>query len=322
MNKIPKMIASENGLNAIRTAFPILREGGSAVEACVAAATFVEDDPEDFTVGYGGLPNADGVVELDASVMDGRLGRAGSVAAIRNIRNPSRVARLVLEQTERVLLVGQGAQEFALMNGFHPQNLLTDSSRRLWALWKRNRDNAGNYTQRVTDPEELELMKKFPNFFDSLPTGTVHIAALDREGNLACATSTSGHAFKIPGRVGDSAIVGAGLYAENGTATCGSVGCGEANLQNLTSFAIVRALRNSANPEQSANDEAAHSILRHRQRLSDSGQSAVKLDVRYFILSAHGKHFALSNQPNHFIAIADENGAKLEKCKEISSPKA
>jgi N4-(beta-N-acetylglucosaminyl)-L-asparaginase len=318
MKKKLKMIASENGLNAIRVAFPILREGGSALEACVAAATFVEDDPEDFTVGYGGLPNADGVVELDASVMDGRLGRAGSVAAIQNIRNPSKVARLVLEQTERVLLVGQGAQEFALMNGFQQQNLLTESSRRLWALWKRNRDNAGNYTQRVSDPEDLSLMKKFPTFFDSLPTGTVHIAALDGEGNLACVTTTSGHAFKIPGRVGDSAIVGAGLYAENGSATCGSVGCGEANLQNLTSFAIVRALRNSANPEQSATDEAAYTILRHRQRLSDSGHNAGNLDVRYFILSADGKHFGLSSQPNHFIAIADENGAKLEKCKEIS----
>ncbi len=309
-----KMIASANGLEAIREVFPMLKAGATAVEACVAAATIVENDPEELTVGYGGLPNCDGVVELDAAVMDGRTRRAGGVAAMQGIRNPTQVAKLVMERTRRVLLAGDGARQFALSNGFLQENLLSETARRLWMFWKRSHDPASNWVKPSSQDPDYELALKHSVFFDNLPTGTVHFAVLDGYGNLACATSTSGHAFKIPGRVGDSPIVGAGLYADNAGGTCGSVGRGETNLENLTSFAIVRRMRNGESAKLATVSELQYVREQLQPELFDSTSGRWKFDLRLFVLSRIGEHFGICTSGEQKMAVADSTGVRHEVC--------
>ncbi len=300
----PVMIGSANALSAIEQVYPKLQAGLSAVHACVEAATIVEDDPNDLTVGYGGLPNSDGVVELDAAIMCGRTGRAGSVIGLRDVRHATQVARMVMDRTQRVMLAGEGAKRFALDHGFKEENLLTDLSRRLWLLWRRLHDGGNNWRPPEPGSPDYELFEQYRPWFGKLPTGTVHVAALDTEGNLACATSTSGHAFKMPGRVGDSPIIGAGLYADNSGGTCGSVGYGEANLLNCTSYGVVRALRDGQNQEDALRLQIAMAVDRLRH-LSPT------IDLTLYSLSPSGRVAAFTNINARQVTIARESAIEL-----------
>jgi N4-(beta-N-acetylglucosaminyl)-L-asparaginase len=303
-----KSIASHNGLEATRRAYALLGQGVDTLDAVVAGVTLVEDDPTETTVGYGGLPNEAGVVELDAAVMHGPTHRAGAVAALQNVRHPTQVARLVMQQTRRVLLVGEGALAFARANGFQEENLLTEEARLKWLAWRRQRVDGDWLTPTAVDEAAAKLKPDFER-----PTGTVHVSAINDAGEISCATSTSGHAFKLPGRVGDSPIVGAGLYVDNAIGSCGSIGWGEANLENLSSFAAVELLRSGMQPV-----EAGLAILRrmaehaHPYQLDAAGRPT--FNVRLFLLTKDGQHAGVTLWGPQQIAVTDEKGTRLEAC--------
>ena len=226
-----RVVASANGLAAVERAMELLRNGADPLDAAVAGVNIVEDDPEDMSVGLGGLPNEDGVVELDASVMYGPTHSSGAVAAIQNIKNPSRVAKLVMERTNHCLLIGPGALRFALAHGFKEENLLTEKSRKAWLEWKESLSDRDNWLPNRAKNIPPEMAKVLSTY------GTINCLALDAQGRLAGTTTTSGLSWKIAGRVGDSPIIGAGLYVDNEIGAAGSTGLGEANIMNLGSYA-------------------------------------------------------------------------------------
>jgi len=240
----PRVVSSGNGLRATEKAMELMRGGADPLDAVIAGVNIVEDDPNDMSVGYGGLPNEDGVVQLDASVMYGPTHSCGAVGAIEQIKNPSKVAKLVMERTQHCLIVGKGALKFALAHGFEKENLLTDRAREAWLKWKEALSDKDNWLPPASD--------KFPPGLQSyLSTyGTINCLALDAAGNLAGVTTTSGLSWKIPGRVGDSPIIGAGLYVDNEVGAAGSTGLGEANIRNLGSFQVVQFMAQGLSPEQ------------------------------------------------------------------------
>jgi len=319
-----KCIASFNGLTAAARAFEIVRDGGAPLDACVEGVTLVEDDPNELTVGFGGLPNEDGVVELDAAVMDGRLHRGGGVACMRGIRHPTKVARLVMEQTSRVLLSGDGALRFALANGFQQENLLTRQAREMWLYWKQIRSSHDDWQAPHESKVHPEVKRWFEkHFFGDVspegsqiagePTGTVHCGVLNAKGDLACATSTSGHAFKIAGRVGDSPILGAGLYVDNEVGSCGSIGNGEANLQNLSSFLAVELMRDGLCPEQ-AGLETLRRVL-HKSGLDHAeSRGLARFNLQLFLLGKDGRCAGVSTRSGKQFAVADSDGPRLVEC--------
>lgn len=240
----PVVVSSGNGERAVRKAMELLQAGKDPLDAVIAGVNIVENDPDDITVGYGGLPNEDGVVQLDSCVMHGPTHNAGAVACLEGVKNPSKVAKLVMERTDHVLLVGKGAQDFARAHGFKIEDLLTDKARRIWLYWKENLSDKDDWFSAA--PEEYdEDIQEFLRHY-----GTINCCAVDGTGNLAGVTTTSGLAFKIPGRVGDSPIIGAGLYVDNEVGAAGSTGRGEANLKNLTSFYVVEQMRIGKSPTE------------------------------------------------------------------------
>lgn len=280
----PLVIASSNGSAAVARALEIIRSGGESLEAVIAGVNLVEEDPDDRSVGYGGLPNADGDVELDAAVIHGPTCRAGAVAALRGIKYPSRVARMVLERSDHVLLVGDGAQRFARMHGFSVENLLTDAARKVWVEWKENLSSGDDY---ISPQEAGDLGADFREA--ARHYGTIHCSAIDLSGDISSVTTTSGLAFKIPGRVGDSPIVGAGLYADNEVGAAGSTGRGEANLENLSCYLIVERMRGGDSPEDACL-YACERIIRNTRltRLLD-GAGRPDFDVQFYALDRQGR---------------------------------
>jgi N4-(beta-N-acetylglucosaminyl)-L-asparaginase len=265
----------------------------------------VEDDPEDITVGYGGLPNERGVVELDASVMHGPTGQAGAVAALRGIRNPSSVARLVMRQTDHVLLVGEGALEFARAQGFVEENLLTEKSRRIWLHWKQTLSDKDDWIP----PPETDWSREVRDYFKV--QGTIHCSAMDAAGNLSGVTSTSGLAFKLPGRVGDSPLVGCGLYTDNDAGSCGSVGRGEAVILSAGSHSVIENLRRGMAPEQAALTVlewiADHTKL-HRLR---NARGRPDFNVSFYVLDKQGRHAMASIYGGGSYTVHDGRQAKV-----------
>jgi N4-(beta-N-acetylglucosaminyl)-L-asparaginase len=256
----PVVISSANGLVAINRAMELLGEGSDPLEAVVAGINIVEDDPEDTSVGYGGLPNENGVVQLDSSCMHGPTCRAGAVAALENIRHPSSVALQVLRKTDHVLLVGAGALAFAKAVGFHEENLLTEKARQHWMKWKRNLNAEDDWLdddQRVPgtpgavgEPIGTIEDKQSRADFIGVPftTGTIHCAAVTTGGDLGACTSTSGLSWKLPGRVGDSPIIGAGNFVDNNVGAAGATGRGEAVMQSCGAFQVVQHMANGLDP--------------------------------------------------------------------------
>jgi N4-(beta-N-acetylglucosaminyl)-L-asparaginase len=292
-----RVVASANGLRATERAMAILRRGGRVLDAVIAGVNIVEEDPNDMSVGYGGLPNEDGVVQLDASVMDGPTHASGAVGAIENIKNPSKVAKLVMERTNHCLLAGEGALRFALAHGFKKENLLTDAAREAWLKWKEALSDRDNWLPPAAVnklPPELQAYL--------MTSGTINCLGLDADGNLAGVTTTSGLSWKIPGRVGDSPIIGAGLYVDNEVGAAGSTGLGEANIRNLGSFQVVQFMAQGMSPEQAC--------------LKALERTAAKMKLTPRFADANGRpNFGLSfyalNKKGEFGSAAYAKGARF-----------
>lgn len=237
----PVAVSSLNGLRSVAIAVQKMTEGVPPVDAAVWAIEPVENDPDDDSVGYGGLPNEECVVELDACCQDGITGLAGAVASLRNIKNPAQVALQVLRRTDHVLLVGEGALRFARSMGFKEEDLLTEGSRRKWLQWKAGLSDADDWL-------DLEENKLEPKSKPVRKTGTIHVGCVNAQGDCGGATSTSGLAFKIPGRVGDSPLIGCGNCVDNDVGVAGSTGRGEAVILVNGGHTIVEAMRGGASP--------------------------------------------------------------------------
>jgi len=323
----PLVIASANGnvskdaagRTCVEKAFELLITGTDVLAALVEGVTVVELDSEDTSVGYGGLPNADGVVQLDASVMHGSRRRAGGVACLEGVRAPSQVALKVMEETDHHLLVGHDAQRFARAMGFKiEEDLNTDKSRSLWLEWKRRTDpdhyldpkrraEAGYQTtlamaaEGLIDPDHLH--------------GTINCNGVNAKGELAGVTTTSGLAWKIPGRVGDSPILGAGLYVAGEVGAAGSTGRGEANLFSLGSFLVVEAMREGLSPKDGAVRALKRIAANTREKRLLDEQGQPKFNVVFYAVNAIGQHAAVSmhasstNKPVRY-AICTDSGAR------------
>lgn len=303
-----KAISSANGLEATRRAYELMVEGADTLDAAIAGVNIVEDDPNEMTVGLGGLPNENGVVELDAAVMHGPTHRAGAVAALQNIRNPSKVARLVMRETDHILLVGAGALDFARAYGFPEENLLTERSRKIWLYWRQTRSSEDDWLP----PPDSELDPEVAKFFKR-PTGTIHCAAMNAAGDISCVTSTSGLFFKIPGRVGDSPIIGAGLYVDNEIGSCGSTGRGEANLANLCSHAAVELMRGGMSPRD-AGLEIMRRVAAHTEpRLKDK-EGRPTFNLKFYLLGKDGSHAGIAMWAPAKFSITDAAGTRHEPC--------
>jgi N4-(beta-N-acetylglucosaminyl)-L-asparaginase len=272
----------------------------------------VELDPADNSVGYGGLPNMDGVVQLDSSVMHGPKKRAGAVAALEGVRTPSLVAKAVLESTDHHLLVGRDAQAFARQMGFTIEDdLNTPGSRRLWLEWKRRTDPA-HYLDPATRAQAghaagLQMVAEGlidPNHY----YGTINCTAINARGEICGVTTTSGLAWKIPGRVGDSPILGAGLYVDGAVGAAGSTGRGEANLYNLTSFLIVENLRRGMSPKDAGMEGLRRIVANTVERRLLNSRGTPNFGIQFYVLNARGEHAGVSLYPGGTYAVCDENG--------------
>jgi len=251
---------NETGRNAMEAGWEILKTGGNAVDAVEKAANVIEVDPEDTSVGYGGLPNERGVVQLDASFMDGKTYSAGAVACLENIKTPASVAKLVMQRTDHVLLVGAGALEFARAWGFREENLLTEKARKIWLRWKEELSPADDWGA----PEHLQNIIKKESYWKDFPDiehhyGTTNVLAIDSNGDIAGCTTTSGLAFKLNGRIGDSPIIGAGLYVDNEVGAAGATGRGEDVIKSCASYYMVLKMKEGKTPQQAC-EEALNMI--------------------------------------------------------------
>ena len=245
-------VASVNGLGAVRLAVERMAAGSGPVDAAVAGVGLVEADSDDLGVGYGGLPNEEGVVQLDAAVMDGTTMRAGAVAALENFMHPAQVALTVMRRTTRILLAGPGAARFARAHGFVEENLLTERSRKVWRHWKDTLAGKDDWLPdpRVTDDPDIRwFIDRYGDRYFR-PEGTIHLSARGADGALGCCTTTSGLFFKIPGRVGDSPLVGCGLYCDGEVGSAGATGHGESCIINAGAHTVVEFMRQGKTPEQ------------------------------------------------------------------------
>src|SRR3954465_13815878 len=257
----PVVISSANGhkfknggdKTCVETAFAKITKGDDVLEALIAGVNIVELDPEEDSVGYGGLPNAEGIVQLDSCCMHGPTKRAGGVGALEGVKTPSNVALKVMQETDHHLIVGKGAQDFARAMGFEIlPDLNTDASRKAWVEWKRRTDPL-HYLDPIKRDAELRrvtLQMVAEGYVNKNHIyGTINCNGVNSRGDVCGVTTTSGLSWKIPGRVGDSPILGAGLYVDNAVGAAGSTGRGEANLYGLCSYLIVEELRRGAHPK-------------------------------------------------------------------------
>ncbi|MBW7906132.1 MAG: N(4)-(beta-N-acetylglucosaminyl)-L-asparaginase [Phycisphaerae bacterium] len=314
----PLVVASSNGLAACEKAMELMLAGNDPVDAVVAGVALVEDDPNDHSVGLGGLPNEEGVVQLDASVMHGPTHKAGAVAAIERIRNPSKVALLVMRRTDHVLLVGDGARRFALAHGFKEEDLLTDAARAQWLRWKENlsKDDDWLSPEESGDPSSRAHRRRpAPVLAPEWTWGTINCLGLTASGDLAGCTTTSGLSYKIPGRVGDSPIIGAGLYVDNDVGAAGSTGRGEANLQNLTSFTAVELMRQGRSPEEACLEALRRVAAKTEKRLRNAAGEP-DFDLNLYALRKDGQFGGASLRRPGKMALCDRGG----KARHVATP--
>ncbi|MEP6800516.1 MAG: N(4)-(beta-N-acetylglucosaminyl)-L-asparaginase [Acidobacteriota bacterium] len=323
----PVVISSANGLEAVRKAYQMISSGSDPLEAVISGVNIVEDDPNDVTVGYGGIPNEEGVVQLDASVMDGRTMKSGAVGALERVKNPSRVARLVMDQTNRAFLVGEGALKFARAHGIPEQNLLTERSRKIWLYWKEKLSGKDDWMERgdeeQKDPDIRWYIEKF-GLEDFRPQGTINCNAVTSGGDLVGTTTTSGLFFKLPGRLGDSPVIGAGLYVDGEVGACGSTGWGEGNIRLCGSHTVVELMRQGKSPQQAALATLERVVNASKYYRDRNGRPDFQLN--YYVLNKKGEYAgaALWNgsygivagakklTPSRF-AVADASGARLQE---------
>jgi len=306
-----RAIASANGLRTVELAVRRIGEGADPVDAIVEGVGIVEADPDDMSVGLGGLPNEDGVVQLDSSVMHGPTHKAGAVGALENIVHPAQVALKVLRRTDHVLLVGEGALRFARAHGFEEANLLTDKAREAWLKWRENRDANDDWL----DADQRDWNEEHANA-DEIPFtyGTIHCSAVDASGDLAGCTTTSGLSYKISGRVGDSPIVGAGMYTDNAVGSGGATGRGEAVIQNCGAYATVEAMRAGRGPTDACLDVLKRIAQNTKQKRLLDGRGRPNFNVTMYALRKDGAYGAASMWSGARFAVGDVSGPRLEDC--------
>ena len=337
----PVAVASANGIPAVERAYALMKDGADPADAVVAGVTIVENDPSDVTVGLGGLPNEAGVIQLDASVMHGPTHKSGAVACIENIKNPAAVALLVLKRTDHCLIVGEGAKRFAIANGFKQEDLMTDRTRAMWMRWKANlgrqddwlnddemdwdpRDPMNNGLGPIGTNEIGDELKRLAadhdvQWVDGVPytTGTINCCAVDGNSDLASCTTTSGLSWKIPGRVGDSPITGAGMYCDNDVGASGATGRGEAVILNCGGFSVVRAMERGLTPSEACLEVAGDIVRRTRERRLRNEDGRVNFDVKLYAVRKDGAYGAASIMPGGRFAVCDEKGARIEACPSV-----
>src|SRR5438128_2929939 len=324
----PCVVASSNGnrskddqgVTCVAKAFKMMTEGADVLDALVAGVAIVELDPDQSGVGWSGLPNAEGVVQLDASCMHGPKKRAGAVAAIEGVRTPARVAQLVADETDHHLLVGKGAQDFARAMGFKiEEGLINETARKQWLEWKRRTDPL-----HYLDPKSraqawydagLQMVRE--GLIDGEHFwGTINCDGVNAKGEVCGVTTTSGLAWKIPGRAGDSPILGAGLYVDGDVGAAGSTGRGESNLYNLSSFLIVEEMRRGAHPKDAgfaALKRVAKNTIEKRL-LNDRGQP--NFGLSFYVLNAKGEYSGVSMYPSKY-AVCTEKGPETLECEPL-----
>jgi N4-(beta-N-acetylglucosaminyl)-L-asparaginase len=325
--KGPLLISSANGLHALGKGMDVLKSGGDTLDAVVAAVTIVEDDPNDDSVGYGGLPNEEGVVELDASVMHGPTRRAGSVASVQRIKNVARLAKTVMERTNHVMIVGEGARRFAVDQGFEEMNLLTEHSRKIWLAWKARtsfnwRPGTDSLEWKASvarifdnDPEHIAYAVRVINH---PPTGTINCLSVNEKGEVSGTTTTSGLAWKIPGRVGDSPVIGAGLFVDGDVGAAGSTGKGEENIKISGGHTVVEMMRKGRKPS----DACLEALGRVVRNYNGDKQKLGTFHLYYYALNKDGEYGSASLWKNGYernkgaqFAVHDGTEAHLEPCK-------
>ncbi len=315
------MISANNGHAYMEAAYAFLKGGGDTLDAAVRVVMGPENDPNDDSVGYGGLPNEEGVVELDSCCMHGPTRRAGSVGGVRNIKNVSLVAKAVMEHTGHVMLVGEGAERFAVAMGQPRENLLTDRSRKIWLLWKQFNSDRDWWGPGLADPHWqgppptgkpqanlwLNRIEKLQQEASDLgiepefrlaairrvvfpPTGTIHCSALNEKGEISGITTTSGLAFKLPGRCGDSPIIGAGCYTDQDVGSAGATGSGEENIKVAGAHTIVENMRHGMSPQ-----EAGMDALKRIVRNYNGDMNKLRFtDMTYYVLRNDGAYAGVS----------------------------
>jgi len=342
--KRPVVVSAANGFNTIDAGFETMRRGGDTLDAVMAVIRGPEDDPNDDSVGYGGLPNEEGVVELDACCMHGPTRRAGAVAGVRDIKNVSLLSKAVMEHTGHVMLVGEGAKRFAVAHGFPVENLLTERSRKTWLLWKESMSTQDWWGPGLADPSyrfpddpqsrteywerRIEKMEALaaklgiePEFRMAAiqrvlnpPTGTINCSAVNEKGEMSSATTTSGLAWKIPGRAGDSPIIGAGCYCDQDVGAAGATGNGEENIKVVGAHAIVENMRHGMSPVEAGLDV----MKRIARNYSNDMKKLRYMNMRYYVLRQDGAYAGVSlwsGPPERPAMFAVHDGSKrLERC--------
>jgi N4-(beta-N-acetylglucosaminyl)-L-asparaginase len=341
--KAPVIVCAHNGYNYLDRGYAVLTSGGDTLDAVMQVITGPEDDPNDDSVGLGGLPNEDCIVELDACCMHGPTRMAGSVAGVHDIKNVSLLAKTVMEHTGHVMLVGEGASHFGLLMGFPKENLLTERSRKTWQLWRETMSNddwwgPGLASPKFKFPEDLsdtsrlddplidhmyELATKIgiePSFRMAAiervlrpPTGTIHCSSVNANGEMSGATTTSGLAWKIAGRAGDSPIIGAGSYTDQDVGSAGATGNGEENIKICGAHTIVENMRHGMSPR----DAGLDALKRIVRNYNGNMQKLQYVDMSFYILRRDGAYAGVclwSGPPEHprQFAVIDEKGKRYE----------
>jgi len=328
----PVVIASANGIRGVKRAYDMIAGGADTLDAILAGVNIQELDPEDMSVGLGGLPNEDGVVQLDASCMHGPTKRAGAVGALEGIATPSLVAKAVMDYTDHIFLVGHDAKRFALKMGFKEQDLLTEKSRAEWIKWK-TRLNAGDSwlepsetSKRSAPPAPpSSTSPKRPSDGDSGKEleydeygiahtwGTINMNAVDANGDMSSVTTTSGISWKVPGRVGDSPIIGAGQYCDNTVGAAGSTGRGESNIKVCGAFLTVEFMRQGMSPEQAIIKVMERVLAMTERRLLDD-RGRPYFDLQFYALAKDGRIAGATAFEGSRFAVCDSQGARLVDC--------
>ncbi|PYP83906.1 MAG: glycosylasparaginase [Candidatus Angelobacter sp. Gp1-AA117] len=343
------IICARNGINYIEAGYERLVKGADTLDAAITVVSGPENDPNDDSVGLGGLPNEECVVELDSCCMHGPTRRAGSVGGVHDIKNVAALAKTVMEHTGHVMLAGEGASKFGLLMGFPKENLLTENSRKIWQLWKEANSNQDWWGPNMNDPDwkpptALQAdadVEDQPQYVQRLyamaenigiapdrrmdaihkvlnpPTGTINCSVLNEKGEMSSVTTTSGLAWKIPGRLGDSPIIGAGCYCDQDVGAAGATGNGEENIKVAGAHTIVENMRKGMSPE-----EAGMDALKRIARNYNNDMAKIKfISMVYYILRKDGAYTSVSmwsGAQEHPITFAVHDGAKrMEKCKPL-----
>jgi N4-(beta-N-acetylglucosaminyl)-L-asparaginase len=287
----PVAVASANGLRGVELAGKLVSEGADTLDAAVEGVKIQELDPNDTSVGYGGLPNEEGVVQLDASCMHGPTKRAGAVGALEGIKTPSVVAKYILLYTNHIMLVGEGAKRFALSYGFQEEDLLTERSREIWLRWRANRGENDDW---LNVPEDSQMVAR--------PTGTINLNCVNPKGEISSVTTTSGLAWKIPGRVGDSPIIGAGQYCDNEVGAAGSTGRGESNIMVCGGFLTVEHMRRGMSPTDAALETLRRVVAATEPRLLDEAGKP-RFQLNFYAVNKNGDFGGAALFPSRYAAF-------------------